>query len=269
MEVKELVSIITPCYNCSKYISQMIDSVLAQTYQNWELLITDDCSTDNSREIVQEYSGKDSRIKLFVLEKNSGAGVARNKSIEEAKGRYIAFCDSDDLWKPEKLERQLAFIKENGYQFVFCQTEVINEKGEVTGFSKRRPKVSGRLEKYINFIGTSSVLYDTKDIGKFFMKPIRRRQDWILWQDLLKVTKHAYCLEKPLSIYRSNDGSLSSNKWKLFNYHVKLYKDYWGHSTPVAYLCCYGISMPLFALKKIYNTYHSKKYVEQLKRKQS
>lgn len=267
--MNDLVSIITPCYNSSKYIAQMMDSVLAQTYPNWELLITDDCSTDNSREIVQSYCEKDPRIKLFILENNSGAGVARNKSIEEAKGRYIAFLDSDDLWKPEKLEMQLAFINEHKYQFVFCQTEVVNEKGEVIGFSKRRPKVSGRLEKYINFIGTSSVLYDTKDIGKFLMKPIRRRQDWILWQDLLKVTKHAYCLEEPLSIYRSNEGSLSSNKWKLFNYHVKLYKDYWGHSTPVAYLCCYGISMPLFAIKKIYNAYHSKKYVEQLKRKKS
>ena len=262
----DLVSIITPCFNCSKFIGQMIESVQAQTYPNWELLITDDCSTDNSREIVEEYCKKDSRIHLFQLEKNSGAGVARNNSIEKAQGRFIAFLDSDDMWRSEKLEKQLKFITENNYQFVFCQTEVITEAGEVVGFSKRRPRVSGRLEKYINFIGTSSVLYDTKVIGKFYMKPIRRRQDWILWQDLLKVTKHAYCLMEPLSVYRNNEGSLSSNKWKLFNYHVTLYKEYWGHSTLYSYFLCYCVSMPLFALKKIYNAYHSKKYVKALQK---
>ena len=261
----ELVSIITPCYNSSRFIRQMMESVMAQTYPHWELLITDDCSTDNSREIVEEYCKKDSRIKLFKLDANSGAGIARNNSIKKAQGRFIAFLDSDDMWKPAKLEKQLKFIQENNYQFVFCQTEVINENGELVGFSKRRPRVSGRLEKLINFIGTSSVLYDTIEIGKFYMKPIRRRQDWILWQDLLKVTKYAYCLMEPLSIYRNSAGSLSSNKWKLFNYHVQLYKDYWGFSTLRAYIYCYGLSMPLFALKKLYNAYHSKKYVNKIK----
>jgi len=260
--MNDLVSIITPCYNSSKYIAQMMDSVLAQTYPNWELLITDDCSTDNSREIVQSYCEKDPRIKLFILENNSGAGVARNKSIEEAKGRYIAFLDSDDLWRPEKLEKQLEFMQKNNYKFVTCQTLVIEEDGSLSGFSRRLPKVSSWLEKYINFIGTSAVVYDTKEIGKFHMKPIRRRQDWILWQDILKVTKHAYCLMEPLSIYRNAAGSLSSNKFKLFNYHVTLYKEYWGHSTLYSYFLCYCVSMPLFALKKIYNRYHSNKYVK-------
>lgn len=105
-----LVSIITPSYNSSRFISQTIESILSQTYTNWELLITDDCSTDKTREIVKSYQRKDPRIKFFQLKENSGPGVARNHSIEMAKGRFIAFCDSDDRWYPEKLEKQLAFM---------------------------------------------------------------------------------------------------------------------------------------------------------------
>ena len=109
--MSELVSIITPSYNSAAYIAEMIESILAQTYTNWELLITDDCSTDDSVKIIESYATKDSRIKLFRLASNSGAGIARNKSIEEARGRYIAFCDSDDLWKPQKLEKQVNSCK--------------------------------------------------------------------------------------------------------------------------------------------------------------
>ena len=107
-----LVSIITPSYNSSSFIAETIESILSQTYLNWELLITDDCSTDRSVEIIERYIQRDSRIKLFRLEKNCGAGVCRNRSISEAKGRFIAFCDSDDRWRPEKLEKQLAFMRE-------------------------------------------------------------------------------------------------------------------------------------------------------------
>ena len=108
----DLVSIITPSYNSSSFIAQTIESILSQTYVNWELLITDDCSTDNTRDIVEYYQRKDSRIKFFQLKQNAGAAVARNHSIRMARGRYIAFCDSDDRWYPEKLEKQLAFMKE-------------------------------------------------------------------------------------------------------------------------------------------------------------
>ena len=124
--MEKLVSIITPCYNCSKFIGQMIESVQAQTYTNWELLITDDCSTDNSREIVEGYAKIDHRVKYFKLEQNSGAGIARNNSIKEALGRYIAFLDSDDLWAKNKLERQIDFIQKNEYKFIFCQAIVID-----------------------------------------------------------------------------------------------------------------------------------------------
>lgn len=258
-----LVSVITPCYNSGKYIAQMIESVIAQTYQNWELLITDDCSTDDSREIVDRYACLDSRVKLFKLEKNSGAGIARNNSIQNAKGRYIAFVDSDDLWLPEKLEHELKFLQDNGHTFVFCQSLVIDVAGNVVGFNKRRPRVSYRSTQFINYIGTSGVLYDTHKIGKFYMKPIRRRQDWVLWLDLLRVTKYAYCLNEPLSCWRKGDAtSLSAHKSKLLKYHRTIYHDYLGYSVPVSYLLFYCCSLPLIIIKKIGYAIDSRKYLK-------
>lgn len=246
-----LVSIITPCYNSSRFIGQMIDSIIAQTYSNWELLITDDCSSDNSREIVQSYCQKDSRIKLFQLDQNAGAGVARNNSIEKAKGRYVAFCDSDDMWAPTKLEEQLKFLTTNGYQFTHTFTKIVNDQGNVVGINKKPYRVSFRSTKILNYIGTSSVLYDTEGIGKFYMRPIRRRQDWALWLDILKVTKCAYCMEEPVSIYRYTPNSLSSNKRKLFKYHITVYQECLGYSRLQACLFFYCVSLPCIAYKKI------------------
>lgn len=264
-----LVSIITPCYNSEKYIGEMIRSVLKQTYTNWELLITDDCSTDNSREIVMEYATKDSRVKLFQLAQNSGAGIARNNSIKNARGRYIAFLDSDDLWKPEKLERQILFIEKNGYKFVFCQAIVIDTDDNIVGFNKRKPRVSYASTKIINYIGTSGVMYDTEGIGKFYMKPIRRRQDWVLWMDILKVTRYAYCQQEPLGIVRTNNSeSLSGNKRKLPAYHIEVYNKYLGYPKPLAWVFFYFISLPCFIVKKMRYKYEYKKFCENLKTKQ-
>ena len=122
-----LVSIITPSYNSAEFISETIESIIAQTYTNWELLITDDCSTDNTSEIVNKYIRKDNRVKFFQLPQNSGAGVARNNSIKEAKGRFLAFCDSDDAWYPNKLEKQLSFMLENEYAFTCTSYDCYNE----------------------------------------------------------------------------------------------------------------------------------------------
>lgn len=250
MSDNTLVSIITPCYNSSRFIGQMIDSIIAQTYTNWELLITDDCSSDNSREIVQSYCQKDSRVKLFKLDNNSGAGVARNNSIEKAQGRYIAFCDSDDMWVPDKLEKQLSFLKDNGYKFTHTFTKVIDDQGAVVGMNRKPIKVTFNSTKILNYIGTSSVLYDTEGIGKFYMRPIRRRQDWALWLDILKVTRCAYCMEEPVSIYRYTPNSLSSNKRKLFKYHITVYQECLGYSRLQACLFFYCVSLPCIAYKK-------------------
>ena len=121
--VDDLVSIITPAYNAAEYIVETIESVLAQTYPKWEMLIVNDCSKDNTVEIVQSYAAKDNRIKLINLKQNSGAAVARNTAIQNAKGRYIAFLDSDDIWKKEKLQKQIEFMQQNGYAFTFTAYE--------------------------------------------------------------------------------------------------------------------------------------------------
>lgn len=248
--MNDLVSIITPCYNCSRFIGQMIESVQAQTYKNWELVITDDCSTDNSRDVVWEYANKDPRIKFFQLAINSGAGIARNNSIKNAQGRYIAFLDSDDMWKPEKLERQLKFMMDNGYQFTHSYTLVIDENGTVVGLNKKPARVSFNSTRIINYIGTSSVIYDTEKIGKIYMKPIRRRQDYALWLNILQKTKYAYCLAEPLFIYRYTPSSLSSNKFSLLKYHVEVYEQALGYSHLHAVLLFYCVSLPCFVVKK-------------------
>lgn len=254
-----MVSIITPCYNSSKYIGEMIESILNQTYEDWELLITDDCSKDNSRDIVQAYCDKDPRIKLYVLNENSGAGIARNNSIKHATGRYIAFCDSDDIWLPNKLERQLQFISSNNYQFVFSQSLIIDTDGNLIGLNKRKKVVTYNSTKVINYIGTSVAMYDTKGIGKFYMKPIRKRQDWVLWMDILKVTRKAYCQPEALGVFRANNPeSLSGKKMKLPAYHIEIYNKYLGFPYPLAWLFFWGISLPCFLRKKLKNAYDAK-----------
>ncbi|MGP1620905.1 MAG: glycosyltransferase family 2 protein [Candidatus Cryptobacteroides sp.] len=247
----KLVSIITPCYNSAKYIGQMIESVQSQTYTNWELLITDDCSTDNSKEIIDSYIKSDPRIKYFKLNTNSGAGIARNNSIEKAVGRYIAFCDSDDMWRAEKLEKQIRFMQDNNYEFCHCNTLVIDENNNIVGLNKKPKRVSFHSTRIINYIGTSSVIYDTERVGKFYMKPIRKRQDFALWLNILQATKYAYCLEEPLFIYRYTQGSISSNKCKLLKYHIDVYRQALGYSKLHAYLLFYCVSFPCFVMKKL------------------
>ncbi|MGB4386964.1 MAG: glycosyltransferase family 2 protein, partial [Caldicoprobacterales bacterium] len=122
-----LVSIITPAYNCEKYIGETIESVLKQSYENWELIIVDDCSTDNTKSVVEEYIKRDKRIKYYSLDVNSGAAVARTKAMELASGEYIAFLDSDDLWMPNKLEKQISFMKANNYNFTCTSYEQVDE----------------------------------------------------------------------------------------------------------------------------------------------
>jgi glycosyltransferase involved in cell wall biosynthesis len=253
-------------YNSSEYLENTIRSIQKQSYLYWELLITDDCSTDNSVEIVAAFAVNDSRIKLFRLNVNSGAGMARNNSIKHAKGRFIAFCDSDDLWKPNKLEKQLKFIKDNGYKFIFCQSEIIDENNKIIGFNKRRSKVSFRSTTIINYIGTSGVLYDTNDIGIFYMKDIRKRQDWVLWLDILFTTKYAYCLQEPLSSWRKNKNSLSAKKGNLLGFHITIYRNVLNYSILKSYFTFYCLSLPCYAYKKITMKIDSIRYLKNIQK---
>lgn len=247
--MEELVSIIMPSYNSSKFIAASIESVIAQTYKNWELLITDDCSKDNTVEIVRQYVDKDERIKLFCLQENSGAGVARNNSIKQAKGRFIAFLDSDDRWKPNKLEVQIPFMLENGYELSYSSYMTCNEKGETNGIVVCRKKETFSSIKRDDKIGFLTLIYDVKMLGKVYMPIIRKRQDYGLKILLLRKTTVAYGLKEPLAIYRKGHG-LSSNKVSLCKYNIHCYMSVLGWSYCKSFLWFVFVFMPTFLQKK-------------------
>lgn len=220
-----LVSIVTPLYNSEKYIEETILSVLDQTYNNWEMLIIDDCSTDNGPNIVKKYTEQDERIKYLKLEENSGAAVSRNKAIELAEGEYIAFLDSDDLWKKEKLEKQVEFMKENDYAISFTEYEEIDESGKKLNILIKAPKKAVTYRKYLltNPIGCLTGMYSVKKLGKVYMPNLKNREDTGFWLNILKKDK-AYSLKENLAEYRIRKGSLSAKKYELIKYHWYLYR---------------------------------------------
>ncbi len=239
------VSIITPAYNAAEYISETIESVLAQTYPNWEMLIVNDCSTDNTEEIVQSYTDKDERIKLINLTKNSGAAIARNTAIKNAKGRYIAFLDSDDLWKKEKLQKHLKFMKQNGYAFTFTAYEHFKSNKE-----KRKNKVAAPKNlKYSdalkgNQIGCLTVMLDRKQISKIEFTE-QKHEDYILWLNILKTGITAYGITESLALYRiGNSKSISSNKLQSALWTWNVYRKVQKLSLlkSIYYMCFYIIN---------------------------
>lgn len=227
-----IVSIITPSYKSERFISDTIESVLAQTYQNWEMIIIDDVSPDNSNKIIEEYCKKDSRIKLIKLEKNSGPAVARNRAIEEAKGRYIAFLDADDLWKPEKLEKQIRFMEEKNCALSYSAYETMTEEGQLQNKLINPPlKIAYKDLLKSNYIGCLTAIYDTGKVGKVFMPLISKRQDYGLWLKILRKTDFAYGIDESLAVYRIMSNSVSSNKFKLLKFNYKLFREHEGFST--------------------------------------
>ena len=219
--MSKLVSIITPSYNSSKFIKECIDSVLFQTYTDWELLIVDDCSTDNSRDIISKLSDKDERIKSIFLEKNIGAASARNIAIKKAKGKYIAFLDSDDLWKSVKLEKQLLFMNENDIAFSFSTYQFMSEDGKILANIVKAPKkmfYNSYLKNTI--IGCLTVIIDREKTGDFEMPNIRSSHDMALWLLVMKRGFSAYGLDENLANYRVVSSSNTANK-------LKAAKDVW------------------------------------------
>lgn len=251
MSHNSLVSIITPSYNAEQFIGQMIESVIAQTYQDWELLITDDCSTDGSCAIVERYAQQDSRIKLFRLERNSGAGVARNESIKHARGRYIAFCDSDDWWLADKLQEQIDFMTQNRVQICYSSYYTCNKAGNITGLVASYKHISYNHIIRDDSIGFLTCIYDTVEIGKVYMPSIRRRQDWALKIQLLQKHPMAYGVIKPLACYRVREGSLSSNKFRLVKYNVQVYRDVLHYNVFRAWFVFLFMFLPSYLLKKL------------------
>ena len=222
----DLVSIIMPSFNTGKYITETIESVLAQSYKNWELIIVDDCSSDNTDEIVSTYLSDD-RIHYLKNEKNSGAAFSRNTALREAKGKWIAFLDSDDLWMPEKLEKQLSFMKSNGYFFSYTDYEEIDVDGKQTGVRVTGPRKVTKTGMY-NYCwpGCLTVMYDADEIGLIQIENIKKNNDYAMW---LKVCKKADCylLDEYLGKYRKGRaGSVSTHSIKtMIGWHYKLFRE--------------------------------------------
>ena len=222
--VDGLVSIIMPTYNCAVFIGETIESVISQTYTKWELIIVDDQSTDNTEEIVKKYN--DSRIRYKKLKKNFGAAVARTEAMKLAQGQYMAFCDSDDLWMFNKLERQLSFMKENGYAFTCTAYEQIDENGNAMNRIIKTCKNCDYNRLLLDCpVGNSTVVYDVSKMGKFEVPNIRKRNDDALWLQMLKKEKYIWGMNDVLMKYRIRQNSISSNKLKVIKYHWILYRE--------------------------------------------
>jgi len=222
----DLVSVIMPSYNTGKYIEKTINSVLSQTYENWELIIVDDCSDDDTDDAVKPYLS-DERIKYFKNDKNCGAAVSRNYALRQAKGKWIAFLDSDDLWTTDKLEKQIAFMEKNGYRFSYTDYEEMDESGNPLGITVTGPSKITKAG-FFNYcwVGCLTVMYDAEFVGLIQIEDIKKNNDYAMW---LKVCKKADCylLKETLAFYRrGRSGSVSSHSIrKMIVWHYKLYKD--------------------------------------------
>lgn len=260
-----LVSIIMPMYNTGAMSSESIDSIIAQTYTDWELIIVDDNSDDEmTLSILERYSKADRRINIIYLDENKGAGFARNKGIEAARGRYIAFCDSDDRWFPDKLKKQIAFIKEKGCcltysSYIFCDQDGVN-KGV---FIAPRVVTFGGMKRD-DKIGFLTALYDTSMYGKFYFPLLRKRQDWGMLILLLQKCRIAFGMKEPLAYYRLRNNSLSSNKRTLIKYTINVYHKVLGFSAMKSYLFFMFLFLPTYMIKVVKKKVDSYKFLKSL-----
>jgi glycosyltransferase involved in cell wall biosynthesis len=232
-----LVSIITPSYNSQKFIAETIRSVQGQTYENWEMIIVDDCSSDKTESIIQDFIKDDARISFYQLQKNSGAGVARNQAVGLAKGRYIAFLDSDDLWKPEKLQKQIDFLSLNNTPFSFSFYECIDEGGAPLNLRVEAPK---------------TLKYDTHFFGKIPISNIRKRQDWMVWLTVLKKIRTAEPIQDSLAFYRVRKDSISSSKRKLIQHNYTVYRQFHRLNVFLSLCCMVGFLFTQLIIKPLF-----------------
>ncbi len=236
-----MVSIVVPVYHAEKYIRQTMDSVLAQTYEDWELLLVVDGSEDPTIEVINAYirEKQEMRIRLLIQESNKGAALARNRGVKEAKGRYVAYLDADDLWKPTKLARELDFLKEQEAAFVFTGYEFADENAVGLGTVVRVPRRLTYREALKNTtIFTSTVMFDTEKIDKSMLEmPNMRSEDTALWWKVLRSGYDAYGLDENLVYYRRPAKSLSSNKLVAIKRIWNLYRKAEGLSIPYS---CYN-----------------------------
>lgn len=242
--MKELVSIIMPTYNCAAFIEDSLKSVLAQHYKNWELLIVDDCSTDNTKSVLAPYLAKYPNIHYTCLEKNSGPDAARSMALKQAKGAYVAFLDSDDLWMPDKLSLQIDFMKKNKVAFSATGYELIQEDNSSEGVALLPPEKTN-YDKMLRLscpIGNLTVMYDRRVIGDQQVPSIKKRNDFALWLQILHKTDACYGMPNVLGKYRVRKSSISRNKLTLLSYHWDLYYhiEKLGVVKSVWYICCWA-----------------------------
>ena len=248
-----LVSILTPAYNSEQFISETLSSVLDQTYPNWELLVVDDASTDNTAVIVRSFSEQDGRIKLFQLKTNSGTGIARNYALEQAQGDYIAFLDSDDRWKPEKLQKQLDFMQEHKLPFSFSFYECINEAGELLNRRVEAPRNLTYTQLFFcNYVGNLTGMYKVAHFGKIVNHSTRKRQDWMQWLTILKKMKQAPIVPESLAYYRLRENSISASKFDLVKYNFAVYREFHQFNVVKASICMIGFLFTQLLIKPRY-----------------
>lgn len=252
--MEDKVTIVTPTWNSAKYIRETISSVQAQTYQNWEMIIVDDCSTDNTVEIVKDIVKKDSRIHLIEQKVNQGAAIARNIAVQNGTGRYVAYLDSDDCWKPDKLEKQVKFMLSKDCGFSCTSYEVIDFEGKsLNKIVHMLDKVDYRGFLTNNLLQTVGIMVDTYKVDKKYleMPNIRRRQDAATWMQILKAGFQCYGLDEVLAEYRRTPKSLSSNKFKAVLGTWNLYRDI--ERLPFLFSCYCFIRYAFLAVwKRIY-----------------
>lgn len=252
-----LVSIIMPSYNTASFISESIQSVLAQSYEDWELIIVDDCSPDDTDQVVKPYLS-DERIKYLKNEKNSGAAVSRNRALREAKGKWIAFLDSDDLWMPDKLKKQVSFMENNGYHFSYTNYAEIDTEDKRNGITVTGPKKITKISFY-NYCwpGCLTVMYNTEAVGLIQIADIKKNNDYAMW---LKVCQKADCylLDEELALYRrGRAGSVSTHSIKtMIGWHYKLFKEAEGQDPLIAVLNT-GRNM-------VFGLYKKRRYVKKI-----
>lgn len=261
METKEakLVSIIMPTYKCGRFIAESIRSVQAQTYQSWELIVVDDCSEDGTVEIVQELQKQDDRIRLLRNAVNSGAAVSRNAALRQAIGRWVAFLDSDDLWMPDKLEKQIKFMSENGYAFSYHEYVEIDEEDRPLGVQVSGKKHVGKFDMFsCCWPGCLSVMYDASVVGQIQIADIKKNNDTAMWLKVIRKSD-CYLLPEVLGKYRRRANSITPKPiWKRIVAHYPLFRVAEGMGPLSA---TFWVTMNIFG-----NACKKARYVKQIKR---
>ncbi len=219
------VSIITPAFNCEKTILSTYESIKKQTFANWEWIVVEDHSTDNSFDFIKKITNGDNRVVLLRTESNSGAALARNIGIQASKGRFISFLDADDLWMAEKLESQISYMKINGYELSCTNYQLLYSDGSTREFVLKKNIINYKMLLKSNYLGCLTVIYDSRKLGKVLMPlDCEKREDYGAWLDITRSGVVAHRLNKSLSVYRIGSSSVSANKFKMIKYQYRVYR---------------------------------------------